>query len=263
MQANTDGNHAADPPKVSDSGLGDSPSAFLLNSKLRNKLAKLARWRRDPSLIEFHEDTPEFRGGFATVSRAFLTLFPNDNEVGDESEHTADERPDPDAGNPSSGDLDALSQRETGEHGDNHTDKDEGTDSRLVDGDNEKTNQKGREESNDHREQGTLPQYSITTIGGESVSSEHAVDEDPGYSSNLDAQSQSGTQRPEGEQVKVEEATSHVANAKNDQTKEEEDSNRQTSQKKIHDVTLGLDYLHDQEPPIYHGDLKSVGAIPP
>lgn len=27
----------------------------------------------------------------------------------------------------------------------------------------------------------------------------------------------------------------------------------------INDVTEGLEYLHSQKPPIYHGDLKSVG----
>ncbi|KIO17840.1 hypothetical protein M407DRAFT_49961, partial [Tulasnella calospora MUT 4182] len=29
----------------------------------------------------------------------------------------------------------------------------------------------------------------------------------------------------------------------------------------INDVTLGLEYLHSQEPPIYHGDLKSVNIL--
>ncbi|KAG9050007.1 hypothetical protein FS837_008187 [Tulasnella sp. UAMH 9824] len=29
----------------------------------------------------------------------------------------------------------------------------------------------------------------------------------------------------------------------------------------IHDVTLGLEYLHSREPPIYHGDLKSLNIL--
>ncbi|KAG8909710.1 hypothetical protein FRC01_006775 [Tulasnella sp. 417] len=99
MQENKDGNHAADPLKGSDSGPRDSSSAFLHNSKLRNKLNKLARWRIDPSLIEFPEDAREFRGGFATVSRAFLAPSPRAHEVGIESAPTEDEHPDPAAGN--------------------------------------------------------------------------------------------------------------------------------------------------------------------
>ncbi|KAG8932154.1 hypothetical protein FRC01_000202 [Tulasnella sp. 417] len=42
------------------------------SSKLQSKLEKLARWRVDPSLIEFPTGTREFHGGFATVSQAFL-----------------------------------------------------------------------------------------------------------------------------------------------------------------------------------------------
>ncbi|KIO21577.1 hypothetical protein M407DRAFT_80252, partial [Tulasnella calospora MUT 4182] len=29
----------------------------------------------------------------------------------------------------------------------------------------------------------------------------------------------------------------------------------------INDVTLGVEYLHSQEPPIYHGDLKSLNIL--
>ncbi|KIO25825.1 hypothetical protein M407DRAFT_51872, partial [Tulasnella calospora MUT 4182] len=29
----------------------------------------------------------------------------------------------------------------------------------------------------------------------------------------------------------------------------------------INDVTLGLEYLHSREPPVYHGDLKSPNIL--
>ncbi|KIO19629.1 hypothetical protein M407DRAFT_146345 [Tulasnella calospora MUT 4182] len=70
MQENKE--HAPSPPYAPGSDQGDSSSVFLHSSKLRNKLEKLARWRIDPSLIAFSGDAREFRGGFATVSQAFL-----------------------------------------------------------------------------------------------------------------------------------------------------------------------------------------------
>ncbi|KAG8910128.1 hypothetical protein FRC00_008807, partial [Tulasnella sp. 408] len=51
----------------------DSDPTPPLSAKLRDKLMKLAKWRIDPSLIEFQGDTPEFEGGHATVSRALFT----------------------------------------------------------------------------------------------------------------------------------------------------------------------------------------------
>ncbi|KIO16491.1 hypothetical protein M407DRAFT_188298 [Tulasnella calospora MUT 4182] len=38
-----------------------------------DKMEQLAKWRIDPSLLEFPEGAAELQGGHATVSRAFLT----------------------------------------------------------------------------------------------------------------------------------------------------------------------------------------------
>ncbi|KAG8925556.1 hypothetical protein FRC01_009993 [Tulasnella sp. 417] len=414
MRESNDRNDPADPFQVADSGQGDSANAFMHNSKLRNKLEKLARRRIDPSLIEFTEDAREFRGGFATVLRGFLAPSPSAEEVGNESVDPADEHPDPDSHNPQSqsdtqerkddeeteeesnsrttdddkdhdeedrrkvsdthedqphlptstptvgdadeaessersapgdpgtGDRNAVPQRDIGEHGDNHQDKDEGTDSRAVDGDNDQANEEGREGSDNHQEE--KPQTLISTIGGEPAPSEHTVDKDPDRSTNPNPQLQNDTQEPrDNEQDRVGEAGNQLEDVGNYQTKNGQNFGRQTPQQKrivavkklkikgdmdfervlglalreseflvelshpnivklegfvedlstqkvwlifpweehgnlrdflafgewqiperislFYDVTLGLDYLHSREPPIYHGDLKSLNIL--
>ncbi|KIO33117.1 hypothetical protein M407DRAFT_17982 [Tulasnella calospora MUT 4182] len=54
-----------------------SPGSFQPEPKLREKIEKLAKWRIDPSLIEFPGDAFELHGGHATVSRALLNVQPN------------------------------------------------------------------------------------------------------------------------------------------------------------------------------------------
>ncbi|KIO33790.1 hypothetical protein M407DRAFT_17396 [Tulasnella calospora MUT 4182] len=69
------------------SGTGqDSSDTPQLSTKLRDKLNKLAKWRTDPSSIEFPEGTCEFHGGHATVSRALLVSTSDGESISDESE---------------------------------------------------------------------------------------------------------------------------------------------------------------------------------
>ena len=42
---------------------------------------KLAPWRIDPATIEFPQDSLEFHGGFATVSRALLVTSSSDGDM--------------------------------------------------------------------------------------------------------------------------------------------------------------------------------------
>ncbi|KAG9039005.1 hypothetical protein FS837_001147 [Tulasnella sp. UAMH 9824] len=58
-----------------------SSHGFELSAKLKTKLEKLAEWRIHPSSIEFQKDAPEFHGSYATVSRA-LFVVPSDGEDG-------------------------------------------------------------------------------------------------------------------------------------------------------------------------------------
>ncbi|KAG8929368.1 hypothetical protein FRC01_004444 [Tulasnella sp. 417] len=51
---------------------GGAAGRFQPSAKLMNKMEKLAKWRIDPSLIEFPKDAEELHGGHATVSRAVL-----------------------------------------------------------------------------------------------------------------------------------------------------------------------------------------------
>ncbi|KIO29009.1 hypothetical protein M407DRAFT_21908 [Tulasnella calospora MUT 4182] len=52
----------------------ESASSVHLSANTTRRLKKLARWRIDPSLIEFPNGAPKFEGGYATVSRALLTF---------------------------------------------------------------------------------------------------------------------------------------------------------------------------------------------
>ncbi|KIO32715.1 hypothetical protein M407DRAFT_18475 [Tulasnella calospora MUT 4182] len=61
-------------PRSSGSDHGDSGTPFRLGVKLMNKMNELKEWRIDPSSIEFPENTCQFHGGHATVSRAILDL---------------------------------------------------------------------------------------------------------------------------------------------------------------------------------------------
>ncbi|KAG8912299.1 hypothetical protein FRC01_005169 [Tulasnella sp. 417] len=92
----------------------------------RSKLKKLAQWRIDPSLIESPEDAHEFRGGFATVSRAFLAPSPSVHKAGNEPAPTADENPDPEADNLQPG-------SDTQELTDDQRGKDEESEGRTTD----------------------------------------------------------------------------------------------------------------------------------
>ncbi|KIO23343.1 hypothetical protein M407DRAFT_27187 [Tulasnella calospora MUT 4182] len=60
-------------PLSSGSDQGDSDAPYQLSAKLINKMNELEDWRIDPSSIEFPENTCQFPGGHATVSRAILS----------------------------------------------------------------------------------------------------------------------------------------------------------------------------------------------
>ncbi|KAG8966830.1 hypothetical protein FRC05_002393 [Tulasnella sp. 425] len=79
---------------------GDGGSPFQPSAKLRAKLERLAQWRIDPSLIEFPGGASEFRGGHATVSRAFLASTSDFKDIVDK--HQTDGRPNLDVQNPKS-----------------------------------------------------------------------------------------------------------------------------------------------------------------
>ncbi|KIO20490.1 hypothetical protein M407DRAFT_29897 [Tulasnella calospora MUT 4182] len=128
MQQIKDHDCAADPSQGS--GQGVSSSVFLHSSKLRNKLEKLAQWRIDPSLIDFPENSREFRGGYATVSEAFLASPSSAQGAGNESEHTTDRHPDSDAHN-------LQSQSKTQEPEDDQRGENERSGSHITDGEDD------------------------------------------------------------------------------------------------------------------------------
>ncbi|KAG9050004.1 hypothetical protein FS837_008184 [Tulasnella sp. UAMH 9824] len=348
MQGNN--GEATDPSQVSESGTGqgDSPSAFLHSSKLRNKLEKLAQWRIDPSLIEIPGGAREFHGGFATVTQAFLASPSKDEGGPNESGRTTDERPDADAG-------DAEPHSDTQVRGDNQQVKfkSEEADSRRAGDNNDDTQEKSSRKSNSDEEHQPHRQTSPSKVVDEPSHSASITNEDPVWS-DCDPQSQSATQEPQDkEQGKDEGTDSRIADGNNDQTKDEgrrqpkgtdddKNSDIQNSKPKlvavkklkieedtdldrvlglalreseflvalshpnivklegfvedvterkvwlifsweehgnlrdflasgdweiperislIQDVTLGLEYLHSRDPPIYHGDLKSLNIL--
>ncbi|KAG9031507.1 hypothetical protein FS837_002957 [Tulasnella sp. UAMH 9824] len=72
-----DNHYDADSNRSPESEQGGVAGRFHPSVKLMEKMEKLAKWRIDPSLIEFPNDTVELHGGHATVSRAMLNASSN------------------------------------------------------------------------------------------------------------------------------------------------------------------------------------------
>ncbi|KIO18076.1 hypothetical protein M407DRAFT_32246 [Tulasnella calospora MUT 4182] len=320
-------NYAAKSSQVSGSGEGDPLSASMHGSRLRYKLEKLARWRIDPSLIEFPEDAREFH-------------------VANESKHVTDKSSASDGRN-------THSPSDIQEPEDDQQGKDEGAESGTANGDNDHNREGGRKGDNNCEEKESHRQASLPKIGDEPSSSEDIADQNPD-SGDCDPQPRSDNQEPECDQQDQDEGTdarttdAETNNTEDktrkepDSTDEEWNSDRQTPKLKtvavkklkierdtdlervlglalreseflvdlshphivrlegfvedlserkvwlifpweehgnlrdflasgeweiperislINDVTLGLDYLHNQEPPIYHGDLKLLNIL--
>ncbi|KAG9048901.1 hypothetical protein FS837_011715 [Tulasnella sp. UAMH 9824] len=137
MQENKD--YAADSSQASELGQEYSSGVSLHNSKLRNKLEKLAQWRIDPLFIEFSRDVREFRGGYATVSQAFLVPL-SGRAVANESEHPMNEDPDSNV-------RSVQSPSVTKEAKDGQQGRDEGVTSWTADGGRDHTKGDGREDT--------------------------------------------------------------------------------------------------------------------
>lgn len=69
--------HSADHSRSPEPSHDGSSRGIQLSTKLIAQLEKLAPWRIKPSLIKFPTGTPEFHGGYAMVSRAFLNYSPD------------------------------------------------------------------------------------------------------------------------------------------------------------------------------------------
>ncbi|KIO22414.1 hypothetical protein M407DRAFT_28062, partial [Tulasnella calospora MUT 4182] len=334
--------YAPTPFQACGSDQGDSSSVFLHSSKLRNKLEKVARWRIDPSLIDFSRDAREFRGGFATVSQAFFALRPSTEGVANEFKHAL-ERLDSKARS-----LQALS--DTQESRDREQGGDDGQGSHTVNDGNDQTEEGGKKPNNDEEQKAHL-QPSTPGLGDEATPSKVTRDEGPD-SGDRNPHPQSNAHEPEGDKQGQSEPTDgRIADDSDDHTEDvarkEFDSTNEPGQnpdrqtqaeavKKIkierdtdleralglalreleflvelshpniaklegfvedlsahkvwlvfpwedhgnlrdflasgeweiperisliHHVTLGLEYLHSREPPIYHGDLKSLNIL--
>ncbi|KAG8928715.1 hypothetical protein FRC01_005510 [Tulasnella sp. 417] len=282
-----------DPSQVSESDQGDSESGFLQSSKLRDKLEKLSKWRIDPSLIEFPEDTPEFRGGYATVSRGLLGSQPSIEEPLHEAQSTTGDHPNSDASDP-------QPKSDTQEPENGRSGRVDGADGQPADGDDDLTTQEGRNENNDDEEQKSHSQMLVPKTGDESASSEQAADEAVGSRDRkphlktivavkkLKIEKETDLQRVLGLALReseflfklshpnvvkiqgfVEDLSAHKVwlifpweengNLRDFLPSGEWEIPERISL--INDVTLGLDYLHRQQPPIYHGDLKSLNIL--
>ncbi|KAG9042552.1 hypothetical protein FS837_010731 [Tulasnella sp. UAMH 9824] len=65
-------NNLADPIRASESSLEDSSGRVELSANTIHRLEKLARWRIDPASVKFPQGALKFQGGYAEVSRALL-----------------------------------------------------------------------------------------------------------------------------------------------------------------------------------------------
>ncbi|KAG8932155.1 hypothetical protein FRC01_000203 [Tulasnella sp. 417] len=151
---------------------GDSPSVFLLSTKIQSKLKRLARWRIDPSLIEFPADLREFRGGFATVLQAFLTSDSTAEGPGSGFEHTTDEHGNSSERNP-------QSQSDTQEYEDDQQRRDEEKVGDAVEYDKDHAPEDRRKKPSDTLERQSHLQASTPTTSHESASFKHSSYENP------------------------------------------------------------------------------------
>ncbi|KIO21756.1 hypothetical protein M407DRAFT_28682 [Tulasnella calospora MUT 4182] len=71
-ESRPEGSRSSAPRSDNEDSAGES---HLLNAKLMDKLEQLAQWRISPSSIAFPKKVPEFSGGFATVSRGLLPAW--------------------------------------------------------------------------------------------------------------------------------------------------------------------------------------------
>ncbi|KAG8905830.1 hypothetical protein FRC01_008223, partial [Tulasnella sp. 417] len=152
----------------------------------RNKLEKLARWRIDPSLIQFPEDAREFRGGFAIVSQAFLAPSSSIEGTKNESEQTTADPLASDAPN-------THSNGDTQDPEDDHQAKDEGTE--TADTDIDRDREDGKKQHDDEQHEPHL-QFSLLKVSDVPSSSEHIPDEGLGQGDH-NPQSRNNAQEPE------------------------------------------------------------------
>ncbi|KAG8899230.1 hypothetical protein FRC01_010617 [Tulasnella sp. 417] len=235
MQENKD--HAASPSRLSESDQGDTHSALLHSSKIREKLEKLSQWRINPSLVEFPEVTPEFRGGYATVSRGLLTSRSNVEEPPHEAGHITDERPD-------SGAPDLQPQSDTHEPDRDQPGRDDKAETRNMGGDNDHTKQEGRNENNDDEEQKSRSHTSIPKMADESTFSKNTADKTVGSDDQIPRSQGGVTFSDDGPQGQDKGMVSRLADGHEDQMKEkakieventsnDQNSDSQTSEQKV------------------------------
>ncbi|KAG8916717.1 hypothetical protein FRC01_002901 [Tulasnella sp. 417] len=178
----------------------------------RNKLENLAKWRIDPSSIQFPGDALEFRGGFATVSQGLLTS-PSSAEGGaNKSEHVADQHSSSETSN-------AQPCDGAQNPGGDHQGKEEGADGRTANGDDGNAKEEGIKDNGE--EQKANDQTLIPKIEHELPSSEHTANEYQD-SGNHDARSPHDIQEPgDGQKNKDGGGDSRITDGDNGQTKEE------------------------------------------
>ncbi|KAG9040800.1 hypothetical protein FS837_000170 [Tulasnella sp. UAMH 9824] len=218
-----------------------------LSAKLLGKLEKLARWRIDPSLIRFPGNGPEFRGGNATVSRALLSLPSDVQRNGDKSENTTGERPISD-----DDDRNLEPHNDIREPRDKEKDADTSQDIQTDGVDSPRVNQDERKDS----------EGESAVQNPQPLKSKLALRE----SQFLLDLSHPNIIKIEGY---VEDTSKHIiwlvfpweenGNLRDFLASGEWEIPERISL--INDVTEGVEYLHSQKPPIYHGDLKSLNVL--
>ncbi|KIO20488.1 hypothetical protein M407DRAFT_29895 [Tulasnella calospora MUT 4182] len=254
MQQNKDRGSAADPSQKSDQEC--SSILFLYSSKLRTKLEKLAEWRINPSLIDFPENAREFRGGYATVSEAFLASPSSAEGAGNESEHTTDGHPDPDAHN-------LQSESKPQEPEDDQRGENERSSSDMTDGENDRE----KDEQNSGRQTSKPKIVAVKKLKIErDTDLERVLGLALRESEFLVKLSHPNIVKLEGfvEDLSAQKVWlifpwEEYGNLRDYLASGEWEVPERISL--INDVTLGLEYLHSREPPVYHGDLKSLNIL--
>ncbi|KIO25934.1 hypothetical protein M407DRAFT_24784 [Tulasnella calospora MUT 4182] len=198
---------------IADSGLSEPfGGTSQLNPRLQDKVSKLAKWRVDPSLIEFSEGTPEFVGGHATVSRALLTPA-SANEVN-------------------------VNKLENGEGGLKSSDRNFKRKDVAV--------KKLKIEKKDDRER--VLKLALREAGFLTELDHGHIIELEGFAADLP-----------NDQIWLIFLWHEHGNLKDFVASQDWEIPERICL--ISDVTYGVQYLHSQDPPICHGDLKSINIL--
>ncbi|KAG9035468.1 hypothetical protein FS837_001919, partial [Tulasnella sp. UAMH 9824] len=243
-----DEHYTPDTTRVAGSDHEDSSGRIQLSTNTRARLEKLARWRIDPGLLKFPKRGPHFEGGYAIVSRALVA-----SSADETTEHVVE---------PSGRELksnDRLTRLES-DKGDQESE-----------GSNQEASPKNNDGGEEEEEESDLSgRWKAVAVKKMKMKTQDDVVRVLGLTLReaefLVSLSHENIIGLEGF---VEDVSNNViwlvfpweshGNLKDFIASADWEIPERISL--INDVATGVEYLHEREPPICHGDLKSINIL--